>query len=77
MNTHSCIKPACVARYESEDPEPYYCPSCNEQRLVIAKEIDAKMAGRPKKEVRGIFSQKDFVGKNGRSFFNGDGERIM
>lgn len=44
MYTHSCIK-GCGAAYQTEDPEPYYCSACNQERILIAAEIDAK---RPK-----------------------------
>mgnify|MGYP003395795602 CR=1 FL=1 len=40
----SCIK--CKAIYETEDPDPYLCVPCNEERLRIAAEIDKKFAGR-------------------------------
>lgn len=50
---HNCIK--CSEPYKSEDDEAYYCPSCNEERLRIAKEIDAKIKARPKrKTISGI-----------------------
>ena len=38
----NCIK--CSTQYESEDEDPYLCLPCNELRLKIAKEIDAKFA---------------------------------
>lgn len=40
--THKCIK--CGEQYSSDEPDPYYCIACNEQRLVIAKEVEAKLA---------------------------------
>lgn len=42
MNKHTCIKPGCGASYEDDDVDAYYCPPCNEQRKIIAAEIDAK-----------------------------------
>jgi len=48
MFNHSCIK--CKAQYSSSDPDAYYCEVCNEERLRIAKEIDAKVQARPQKE---------------------------
>ena len=48
---HTCIRPHCGNRYEDKDIEPYYCPSCNEQRKEAAKVIDAKIAARPKRKV--------------------------
>ena len=46
-------------QYESEDIDPYYCAACNEQRKEIAKEIDAKLALRPKKPVMTAMQQYD------------------
>lgn len=37
----NCIK--CNTPYKSEDEEAYYCSPCNEERLKLAKEIDAKV----------------------------------
>lgn len=45
---HKCIK--CSADYTDEDVDPYLCSACNEKRLEIAKEIDAKIAARGKRE---------------------------
>jgi len=45
--TPTCIK--CSAKYDSNEPDDYYCESCNKVRLEIAKEVDAKIALRPKK----------------------------
>lgn len=35
----------CKAKYESEDPDPFYCPPCDEVRKEIAKDVDKKMVG--------------------------------
>ena len=67
-NKHNCIK--CQVEYSDEDIENYYCPSCLIESKRIAAEIDKKMADRPKKEVKGHFSPKDFIGIGGRIFFN-------
>lgn len=40
--THGCIK--CHEQYQSTDIDPYYCPTCNEQRKIIAKQIDSKLS---------------------------------
>ena len=69
MNKHKCIK--CGAEYEDNDPDDYYCAVCNEQRKVLAAEIDAKLKTRKStREVKSTFSPKDFVGRSGRMFFN-------
>lgn len=44
MHTISCIK--CGDNYQSEDPDPYYCKSCNDARLALAEEVDAKIRAR-------------------------------
>lgn len=38
----TCIK--CKEKYQDAEPDDFYCPTCNEQRLKIAKEVDAKIA---------------------------------
>lgn len=48
MNKFNCIK--CGTLYDEKEAEAYLCVSCNEERLRIAKEVDAKLATRPKKE---------------------------
>ena len=53
MYTHSCVK--CQKSYQDSDPEPYLCKVCNEARLVIAAEVDKKLASRPKKENKSDF----------------------
>ena len=49
MNKHLCIK--CQAEYEDSEVDAYYCNSCKTTKAVIAAEIDAKLANRPRKEV--------------------------
>lgn len=41
MYTHNCIKPGCSNTYTTEDPDPYYCASCEKQKNVVAAQIDA------------------------------------
>lgn len=72
MPLMKCIK--CSNQYEESDVEAYLCPPCKEQRDKIAKEIDAKFAGRISKSVktdlqrynelpklRGFVNAKDFL----------------
>jgi hypothetical protein len=47
---HKCIKPTCSNSYEDTDPDAYYCPSCIEEKKVIAKKIDETIGSRPKKQ---------------------------
>ena len=35
-----CIK--CSAPYSTNDPEPYYCENCVEEKQLIAEKIDKK-----------------------------------
>ena len=60
MNPHTCTK--CKAKYSDEDKDDYLCPPCNEMRKSIAKEIDAKFANRPKKEVRSEWKELERTG---------------
>lgn len=69
MNTLQCIK--CQAQYQSEDPEPYYCQSCEEEKKAIAKEIDKKMAGRVSKRAKSDLQMFDEIAKaRGTHFVN-------
>jgi len=43
-----CVK--CKVEYKDKEPDDYYCSPCNEARLEIAKQINAKMQNRPKKK---------------------------
>jgi hypothetical protein len=43
---HTC---SCGNKYTDEDPDGYFCPSCVEQRKIIAKEVDEKLKGRVSK----------------------------
>lgn len=45
--THLC---SCGASYTDEDFDPYFCPTCVEQRKAVAKQIDAQFANKPKEE---------------------------
>lgn len=44
MQEHVCIKPGCGTKYQDEEPDAYYCPSCNEEKKVIAREVDSKIS---------------------------------
>ena len=66
---HKCIKPSCPNTYEDNDPDPYYCPTCNEAKKVIAKKIDAQFAGIPRKPVESDLQKYDRL-KDDRGFVN-------
>jgi hypothetical protein len=57
--THHCIKPGCTNQYNSEEPDAYYCPSCDKVRLAIAKQVDAKIATRPRKPTKSALQEYD------------------
>lgn len=42
QHTHTCIAPSCSNTYKDTDPDPYYCPSCQDKKKKVAKQIDAK-----------------------------------
>ena len=68
MYTHPCIK--CGNKYTDEDPDPYYCPSCNKTRKQIAQEIDAKI--HPSYSVKGNWASfeegRTIQGEHGMAF---------
>lgn len=72
MKLH-CIK--CNTPYETDDPDPYYCPDCLEAKRAIAAEIDRKFAGRdttPPMTPLQIYEQARGQGKfaNGKQFLS-------
>ncbi len=50
-------------QYDTDDPDPYFCKECHIKAKEIAKEIDAKMAMRPKKKVDSDLQQFDELAK--------------
>lgn len=68
-NSHICIK--CGINYFDSEVDDYYCPECNEARKVIAKEVDAKLAGRTTKHVKSDLQIYDEICKaRGSKFIN-------
>lgn len=54
--SHSCIK--CKQKYDSEEPDAYYCAACNETRLKIAAEVDKKLV-KPRRETKSLLQEYD------------------
>lgn len=46
----SCIK--CSEKYESNDPDPYFCEKCKEKSKAIAKDIDKKFSTKPRRQLK-------------------------
>lgn len=66
---HLCIK--CRESYTDTEPDDYYCPACKEASKAIAKEVDAKLAGRPRKQPKSELQQFDELRKlRGSNFIN-------
>lgn len=57
MNTHQCIKPSCDNSYESKDQDAYYCPDCEKANKILAKQIDAQVAARPKRSRKSAWQE--------------------
>ena len=53
----SCIK--CRQKYNSDEPDDFYCPECDVIRKEIAKKIDEQIAGRPKKNRQSLLQSYD------------------
>ena len=56
-----CIK--CGQQYDSSDPDPYYCATCEVEKKKIAAEVDEKMKSNPKKEITSGIKQYDSLPK--------------
>ena len=48
MTTYNHVCP-CGNKYKDQDPDVYLCSTCVQERKALAKEVDARMASRPKK----------------------------
>ncbi len=77
---HTCIKPGCGTKYQSEDPDPYYCPTHDAERKAIAAQIDSKQ--RPSIPVQSDLQQfeeraKTFTGPDGRKIFFARASDVM
>ncbi len=55
----NCIK--CGTPYKSEDPDPYFCEPCNEQKKLIAKEVDKKISTKIRKPTMSGLQQYDLA----------------
>jgi len=47
--SHIC---PCGIAYKDTDPDVYFCETCKAQRKIIAKQIDAKLAGKVARNVK-------------------------
>ena len=69
---HRCIKPDCPNSYMDNDPDDYYCPSCQEANKVIAKQIDAKLKRNgPREPVKSDYQlYEEIQKKTGQTFIS-------
>lgn len=63
MVSHKCIKPSCSNVYEDEEPDAYYCPSCQELNKQIAQAITDKFKGTDPNEVTSPLKEYDAAPK--------------
>ncbi len=58
----NCIK--CRTKYDSDEPDDYYCPKCNKSRLKIAEDVDKKIQARgPRRKQMSDLQQFDEIAK--------------
>lgn len=69
---HACIK--CNSTYSSEDIDAYYCESCLAIKNKIAEEVNAKIASRPKKQVK---SDWQLLQEQGEMIMSDNGSKII
>lgn len=60
-NSHTCVK--CQENYFDNEVDDYYCQKCEKEKKAIAKEVDAKLAMRPKREVKSHWKQLEEAGE--------------
>lgn len=57
----TCLK--CNADYRDNDPDPYWCESCNAERKALAREIDRKVGSTVGQRPTSGFQNLDAQGK--------------
>lgn len=57
----TCVK--CNTEYRDNDPDPYWCESCNAERKALAKEIDRKVGSTVGQSPTSGFQSLDAQGK--------------
>ena len=57
----NCIK--CKTQYDEIEDDPYYCPSCLEEKKLIAAQIDAKLGSTVGQKPSGLLQQYDSLTK--------------
>lgn len=69
MYTHTCIK--CNTEYKDDDVDAYYCSNCNEEKKIIAAEINKKFANRVTEKPASLLQRYDEMTKiRGTKFIN-------
>lgn len=67
MQKHKCIK--CSEEYMDDDVDAYLCETCNNIRIQVAKEVDAKASLIQRVEVKSDLQMYDELRKaNGGKF---------
>lgn len=63
MFTPVCIK--CREKYDSPEPDDYYCANCLAEKNAIAQVVDEKLKGRPRKVIETDLQRYDRLNKGG------------
>lgn len=71
--THTCTK--CRNTYSDNDVEAYLCEKCKEEKKVLAEQIEAQIASRPKKEEEP--SELESLIRDPRTIFKNGGHTIF
>lgn len=60
----TCIK--CKEKYDSDEPDDYYCLPCNKEKLKIAEKVDKQIASLPsKRKQQSDLQRYDEINKGG------------
>lgn len=66
--THSCLK--CKVSYLSDDPDPYLCDRCIQDRRAVAAAIDEKFNKIVREPVESELQRFDKLNKGFKGFVN-------
>lgn len=68
---HTCIKPKCGKVYNDDDPDPYYCSDCQQEKVRIIAKMERNFV--PSETIQSDLQRFDDVAK---VFSSPDGRKI-
>lgn len=69
--SHKCIK--CSTDYKDTDPDPYLCKSCQNEKNVIAKQVDRQFGSTVGQRPNGMALLEEVARERGKFSISKDG----